>query len=195
MTNAIQPSLEPENSDTIIDRQLDAVPVREVELRYTETSGTQLQADGFTAELDHTELSEPEHVHVLEPHQIDEITANMAPTSGSSHGGPVSEMPLSEKIPPQSDSPSEPQSLNIAPQNPTRQSERLKTKPRRRWDTRLHFARAAKATTRSNTGKFNLVPQSFEEAMASPFACEWGLAIIEELEEQHLEYEEVTAAE
>jgi hypothetical protein len=27
-----------------------------------------------------------------------------------------------------------------------------------------------------------LEPQSFEEAMASPFACEWGLAIIEESE-------------
>jgi len=102
LRNAIQPSLEPEN-DTIIDRQLDAVPVKEVELQYTETSGTRiepevpighrLQADGFTAEPDHTELSEPEYVHVPEPHyEVDEITANMAPTSGSPHGGPVSEM-------------------------------------------------------------------------------------------------------
>jgi len=131
--DAIQPSLEPENNDTINDRQLDAVPVREVELQYTETSGTQvelevpighgLQTDGFTAEPDHTELSEPEHVHVPEPHyEVDEITANMAPTSGVPT---VSEMPLLEMILPQSDSPSEPQSLNIAPQNPTRYSERL----------------------------------------------------------------------
>jgi hypothetical protein len=164
--------------------------VREVEHQYTETSGTRIEpevpighglglqeADGFTAEHDHcTELSELEHVHMPQPHQVNEITANMASTSGSTlHGGPVSEM-----IPPQSDSPSEPQSLNIAPQNPVRQSERLKTKPRRRWDSRRHFTWAAKATTKSNG--FDLEPQSFEEAMASPFAREWGLAIIEELE-------------
>jgi hypothetical protein len=189
VANTIQPSLEPENN-TNIDRQLDT-PVREVELQ-PETSGIQIEPEldfgdthnepelDFGEQMDITaEQSEPEHVHVPEP-QVDEITANMAPTSGS-HGGPVSEMPLlSEMIPPQSDSPSEPQSLYIAPQNPARQSERLKTKPRRRWDTRLHFARAAKATTKSN--KFDLEPQSFEEAMASPFAREWELAIIEELE-------------
>jgi hypothetical protein len=61
-SHSIQPSLEPENSYTIIDRQLDAVPVRGVELQYTETLGTQTQMD-ITAEPDHTELSEPEHVH------------------------------------------------------------------------------------------------------------------------------------
>jgi hypothetical protein len=108
--NAIHPSPELENHTTI-DRQLDAAPVRGVELQYPGTSGKQIdpkldfgetriepeldsgeQMD-ITAEPNHTEQSEPEHVHVPGPHQFDETTANMAPTSGF-HGGPVSEMPL-----------------------------------------------------------------------------------------------------
>jgi hypothetical protein len=51
-------------------------------------SGTQIEPEldsgeqmDITAEPDHTEPSEPEHVHMREPHQVDEITANMAPTS------------------------------------------------------------------------------------------------------------------
>jgi hypothetical protein len=58
--NAIQPSLEPEN-DSIIDRQLDATPVRGVELQYTETSGTQIEPElDFEEQMDITaELSEP----------------------------------------------------------------------------------------------------------------------------------------
>jgi hypothetical protein len=98
--HSIQPSLEPENNNTTIDRQLNAPPVREVELQYPETSGIQIEPEldsgermDITAEPDHTEISEPEHVHVPEPHQVDEKTANMAPTSGF-HRGPVSEMPL-----------------------------------------------------------------------------------------------------
>ena len=122
---------------------------------------------------------------------------DLAPTCVN-HGGPASEM----ITPPQVDSPSAPQNkLDKAPLDPKiRQSERLKTKPRRRWDTRLHFARAARAAkqnpgTGSESIELDLDPQSFQEAMASPFAREWAIAIEEELEalEKNKTWKEVSS--
>ena len=51
----------------------------------------------------------------------------------------------------------------------------------------MHFARAARAAkqnpgTRSGSIELDLDPQSFQEAMASPFAREWAIAMEEELE-------------
>ena len=159
-------------------------------------------------ELDDSELTEqriePEQVHMHGHTLVDDDkngrdkTRNLAPTCVN-HGGPASEM----ITPPQVDSPSAPQNkLYEAPLDPKirRQSVRLKTKPRRRWDTRLHFARTARAAKQnpgpgSESIELDLDPQSFQEAMASPFACEWAIAMEEELEalEKNKTWKEVSS--
>ena len=95
-------------------------------------------------ELDDSEPTEqriePEQVHMHGHTLVDDDknghdkTRNLAPTCVN-HGGPASEM----ITPPQVDSPSAPQNkldeALLDPNPRTRQSERLKTKPRRHWDT------------------------------------------------------------
>src|SRR5262249_25048889 len=96
--------------------------------------------------------------------------------------------PAPETKTPPADSPSLERS-NQTNQNPSqdepeglRRSKRLSTKPRQRWDSRMHFARASRATTRNIVSdSLEIDPQSLNEAMASPFARKWGLAIEEEL--------------
>jgi hypothetical protein len=185
--NPIQPSLEPEKET--IDRRQEAN-----EATATPRTDTQIEPEpaANSVEPEAMEVELPQGTTLAQVHRpsdvlVDDEKACMQNTA------PAKRRTASEMKNPPADSPSS-ERLDQTNTNPSldetsedtaaRRSERLKSKPRRRWDSRMHFARASRATARqtvSNSPDAKFDPQSLREAMASPFSHEWGLAIEEEL--------------
>ena len=170
----IQPSLEPEKED--IDRQLEKMNnVKPTEMQ----NQSEMDIDSIVLEdnsaqyseekqnfinSETTERIEPEQVHMHGHTLVDDEQACMqnikAPISVVNHDRTASEMIIEDL--------------------PTRKSERLKSKPRRQWNSRLHFARAAKIAEQNPI--LEIDPSTLQEALDSPFGREWAIGIEEELE-------------